>query len=224
MKKIGELTEQEILKLSDADVDKMVKLEMAEQGIKILSEPKEPTYNKEPDKAIRGYKPVGCEFYLKDATAAEKISKIIGDNKDKIYRSEYYDNAYTKKLLKQGDYYSYGTITEDLFYKETELRDYDEAINKNKEIKEKYNTLLKEYNSSFEHSKRIRSDIWEQVLVVREKYEHLEELTARYREYLEIAEGNKEIAMKFLKKAYSPSGEEELYVENNVSIDSAEQE
>ena len=42
MKKINEMTEQEILALSEVDVQNMIKFRMMEEGIKIVDKPKEP--------------------------------------------------------------------------------------------------------------------------------------------------------------------------------------
>lgn len=42
MKNISEMTEQEIIALSDEDVQKMIKLRMMEEGIKLLDKPKVP--------------------------------------------------------------------------------------------------------------------------------------------------------------------------------------
>lgn len=42
MKKIGEMTEQEILALSEQDIQNMIKFRMMEEGIKIIDKPKKP--------------------------------------------------------------------------------------------------------------------------------------------------------------------------------------
>lgn len=42
MKGITEMTEQEILALTEEDVQKMIKLRMMEEGIKIMDKPKIP--------------------------------------------------------------------------------------------------------------------------------------------------------------------------------------
>lgn len=42
MKNINEMTEQEILALTEEDVQKMIKLRMMEEGIKIMDRPRVP--------------------------------------------------------------------------------------------------------------------------------------------------------------------------------------
>ncbi len=44
MKRINELTEQEILNLTTKDVELMIKLKKAEEGVKLFPKPKEPSY------------------------------------------------------------------------------------------------------------------------------------------------------------------------------------
>ena len=60
MKKITELTEQEIYELTDTQINVMVNLAKAENGVKFTAQPRQPDYLTENEKDCTVY---GCEIF-----------------------------------------------------------------------------------------------------------------------------------------------------------------
>ena len=55
MKKLNEMTELEILALTDDQIEKIVKYRKAEEGVVLMEKPIEPSYEEEPNKDITLY-------------------------------------------------------------------------------------------------------------------------------------------------------------------------
>ena len=78
MKNISEMTEQEIIALSDEDVQKMIKLRMMEEGIKLLDKPKVPElFEIEPADTQYFSIPLLDGFAFTDIEEATKVAEIL---------------------------------------------------------------------------------------------------------------------------------------------------
>jgi hypothetical protein len=215
MKQITELTEQEILTLTDEQLDLMVKYKMAEEGIKILEPPTEPVYLPIPQNDDSAFEIVGTNFYTKNRDVAEIISEAIASRTSELLKEGYTNYNYSDKYLKPLEDYEtdqLGTIKQKPFYRKDTLLNIAPTKDKNKEIKEEYDQKVSEYNSAQDAADYIRVGIYSRYREVIKKYDDLETLQRTYNNYLQLAEGNKDIALNFLKKAYSVSEEAEYYV------------
>ena len=90
MKKITELSEKEILDLTIEDVELMIKLKKAEEGIKLLPKPKEPIYFdiKAPDVVVYSCILFGDNLVFEDIEELNKVINVIKNTASK-YRLEY---------------------------------------------------------------------------------------------------------------------------------------
>lgn len=78
MKGITEMTEQEILALTEEDVQKMIKLRMMEEGIKIMDKPKIPElFEIEPADIQYFSIPLLDGFAFTDINEATKVAEIL---------------------------------------------------------------------------------------------------------------------------------------------------
>lgn len=214
MKQITELTEKEILALTDDQLLNMVKYKMAEDGIKILEKPIVPVYEPLPVKDDIAFSIGGLNFFTKDEKVAKELSALMMKNGDKFLNSSY-TTDYNNKFLKEMDEYSiksFGKIEEVGFYTRDRIGVINGMIAANKKLKEDYEAKLAEYNSANDEADYIRVDIYDRFREVRDKFAKMEELKHQYASYLSLAGGNATIAMNFLKKAYNVSEEAEYYV------------
>lgn len=215
MKKITEMTEKEVLGLTNEQLELMVKLEMAEQGVKILDRPTEPDYQKETPKDGVAYNINGCTYYALDEKIAKEIGAVIEKHKNSLFNYSYRSGDYNDKIIKPIDSYSLphiGSISKEEYYTDAvtlAVRDIKKA---NKELKEAYEELLKEYNQAQEGKSEIAGSIYGVFRQVSQKYYDFDILRSRYNEYLDLADQNYDVALKFLKKAYSVSDEAEEYI------------
>ncbi len=220
MKKINELTEEEILALNDEDIELMIKLVKAQEGIKLTPRPKEPDYFKiaEPDKVVYSCPLFGDDLVFENIEELNDTVKFIL-------------KAASKGQLK----YDYNKLGSDYKYMSVELekpygadwhstnshRVYSielynqivDAATQNKKLKEQYGKELKEYETIIESAKWIETEIMDKVSEVREKFWKLESLCRKFKyDYMPLSNNNESVAMAFLDKAYSLTEEQKSYV------------
>lgn len=215
MKQITELSEKEILALTDNQLNTMVQYKMAEEGIKILEYPNKPEFAPIPKKDDSAFVVGGLTYPLTNKGAAEEISKIMAKYREYFINTAYNQKDYSIKYLKPLDDYAtdnLGKVSEEQFFKAETERKISEDKQLNKDIEQAYQVELAEYNEAYERRKEIESVIYGAFHEVNTKYADMERLKAKYEQYLLLAEDNAETAMKFLKNAYTVSYQAEYYV------------
>jgi hypothetical protein len=216
MQKIEDLNEQEILALTDEQIEKFVKLRMAEEGIKIIQVPVEPKYTKLPAPAVPAHSINGVSYPVTDKGAADRISAAIKKEAAYFTYTDYDYRASDIKYLNGGSFEGIGSIDTRMYYTKSQGAELKEVARKNKELEDAYNAELREYTDNREQATEIRKEIEGIVENVRSKYRMFDRLLASFKEYLTLADGNSEIAWKFLHKAYSVSPEAAQYIEENT--------
>jgi hypothetical protein len=215
MKTIQEMTDQEILALTPENLDHMVKLRMAEEGIKILPYPSAPELITIPDKDDFAYDIKGTELLFREKADAEAIADFILSYKEKALTEDYTNDYNYKHLAPVGSVWrskEFGVISRCEFYTKETLASTKKNIEENARIKKLHDAEMSEYNNSISDGESIREEIHGRYNEVVEKYEEFERLKRRYSEYLELADNQPDIAMNFLKKAYKVSEEAEDYI------------
>lgn len=189
---------------------------MAEAGIKILTKPVEPAYQELPKKTILLYDVSGITYLFSDKLIAEDEGQALQAASSKMKSSSYVGNDYTHKKVKNLDEYdikNIGKVTEVLLYSTDDAIQADEISKVNKQLKAQYETLLSEFKTNENEADYIRVEIWDKVKHVQAKHNNMADMKYHYERYLDLAEGNKKIALNFLKKAYSIDEETEYYVQ-----------
>lgn len=218
MKQITEMTEQEILSLTDEQLENLIKYGMAEEGIKILDRPKEPKYFEVPAGDVIAYKVGGFDKLFIDQKDAQSASEFILSLKKNL-REDSYGKHYSLKFLTSDNYgfENIGNVQPLKFYSRELIEKIEGNYSTNESLKKAYEKSLKEYNENYESAEFIREEIYDRFREVQDKYRNMEHLLNTYTGYLNIAEGNSEIAMNFLKKAYTVDAEAESYIVNNLN-------
>lgn len=109
MKGITEMTEQEILALTEEDVQKMIKLRMMEEGIKIMDKPKIPElFEIEPADIQYFSIPLLDGFAFTDINEATKVAEILKSAKS-LRKVDYDWNKLGSdyKFLKKSERYKF---------------------------------------------------------------------------------------------------------------------
>lgn len=226
MKKINELSDKEILALTDEQLDKMVKLEMAEKGIKILENPNQPKYEELPAKTEIGYNVSGISYVISDKDTADKLSVALSEASKHMVNTNYVGNDYKNKYVKRLENYvleNIGKVTTEHFYDRKTLESINTVIGNNKQLEEAYTQEVSEYNEAYDAASAIREEIYGKRNEVDNKYYSLNKLKSSYDNYLQLADGNAKTAMKFLKNAFVVSEEAEKFVvdgkvDNNAPV------
>ena len=225
MKTIKELTEQEVLSLSDEDIVKMIKYKMADEGIVFVDRPKVPCYIKIPTPKTKVYycNLLGEKISFINMEELNSVIELLNSCETLVSVTSDYDlpeeNKYKIKDKVENISYHSGasdTITPVSAYTNSEYILIKEDLRLNKKYKKEYDENIKLYNSYVSESKWIKDDIMNEINEVREKYNKLNNYAYKYaKDYLPLSDNNEDVAMKFLKKAYSLNEEEQEYVTNN---------
>ena len=211
MKRLNQMTVDEILNISDETITKLHKLAYAENGIKIMSEPTCPKKPDVPAPDMIMYECGSITSSSKDFIDA--LSNLLVKNKALIrnYSSKY---DFSPTLHVESEYNRYGhenqVTTLEVYSKELYAQIEDE-LQMYKEEKKEYETLMKEYKANEEEAKKWREAVYNIISRVRNYVSQKESYLRKFEEYLEIAEGDKDIAYKFFNKAYPSIKTKYLY-------------
>ena len=223
MKGLTEMTEQEILALTEEDVQKMIKLRMMEEGIKIMDKPKIPElFEIEPADIQYFSIPLLDGFAFTDINEATKVAEILKSAKS-LRKVDYDWNKLGSdyKFLKKSERYKFnGNSDFDIIsgwaYSDELYAKISNFAAQNKVMKEQAAKDQKEYDEKMQEASGIISEISGWVKGVKVKYERLNRLTYKFAtDYYPLSDHNEDMAMKFMAKAYSFTDEEKEYILQN---------
>lgn len=208
MKLINSMTHEEILQLNATDIERMVKYICATEGIKLLPEPIEPVKPKhEPN--------LHC-FKLDDWFCAvreplDKIAEVFNEYRYQLKVSSY-DYGLGSAYQKLGEpSYQIENMVKVEPTKVYDANMYDKIQAEAriyKEAKEQFDKDLSEYRKNNKLVAEATSWLWDHFHQANKLQREIDALKQRWSEYLEIANGDKETAEKFMRKAYDVSDEQ----------------
>ena len=211
------MTEQEILALTEEDVQKLIKLRMMEEGIKIMDKPKIPElFEIEPADIQYFSIPLLDGFAFTDINEATKVAEILKSAKS-LRKVDYDWNKLGSdyKFLKNSEKYKFDIISGWAYSDELYAKISSFAA-QNKVMKEQAAKDRKEYDEKMQEASGIISKISGRVKEVKVKYERLNRLTYKFAtDYYPLSDHNEDMAMKFMAKAYSFTDEEKEYILQN---------
>lgn len=223
MKLIENLTEQEILNLTDEQVRDLCTSEHIVRGVRIPIAPKKPTI-KEIDQpnSVCYYIEAIPNYLFTTMNDAKKVYDAIMAAKPNMRSLEY--KYFGDNVFRYPDTIIDGTYRESALSISTikcykSFDDVDKLASDAKENYEKqkdYKAEMEEYNREKEESDKINSIVLSRINEVKSKYNaynaHLDVFKTLY---IPVSD-NKEEAMKFFKLAYKIDKEEEDYILNNL--------
>jgi hypothetical protein len=225
MKQITEMTEQEILALTEEDVQKMIKLRMMEEGIKLLDKPKVPElFEIEPADIQYFSIPLLDGFVFTDLEEATKVAETLKNAKslrkvdydwNKIGSDyKYLKKSYRYKFNGESDF----DILSGWAYSNELYAKISSFAAQNKIMKEQAEKDKKEYENQLSESAELIQEITGRVREIHNKYERLERLVYKFTtDYYPLSDNNEDMAIKFMTKAYSLSDEEREYILSKYS-------
>lgn len=202
MKKITEMTHEEIVKLTEEDIQKMVRRAAAEEGVRFLDAPIPPERpNVAFDSTIYGF----GDFHSYDMDFLRKLQSLIYEHVDKLRDLDYdWQIGSEYKSPKPLDGYrmerfarieTIRCVSQDLYLaSKSKLQEHKKAM-------EQYEKDLKEWESNESHLDEIKSEIgtvWNNAL---RKESDIEKHKARFKEYRQLG-CDEETSIKFYRKAY----------------------
>lgn len=220
MKKINEMTEQEILALSENDIQNMIKFRMMEEGIKVIDKPKKPElFEIEPADQKVYVIPVLDGYAFTDFAEAQKVADALREAKS--FRKVDYDwnkLGSNFKYLEKKDRYTYNnegdfSISEISVYSSKLYANIVDFAAQNKAMEKQVEKDIAEYDNAYAAASDITLEIRSRISEVREKHERLERLMRSFvNDYYPLSNNNEEMAMKFMSKAFTLTDDEEKYI------------
>ena len=220
MKKINEMTEQEILALREQDIQNVIKFRMMEEGIKVIDKPKKPElFEIEPADQKVYVIPILNGYAFTDFAEAQKVADALREAKS--FRKVDYDwNKLGSgfKYLEKKDRYTYDDagdfgISEICVYSNKLYANIVDFAAQNKAMNEQVEKDIKAYNDAYAAASEITLEIRSRVSEVREKHERLERLARSFaNDYYPLSDNNEEVAMKFISKAFTLTDDESKYI------------
>ena len=145
MKKINEMTDQEILSLTDAEVDKMIRFRLMEEGIAMIERPVEPEYEAY-EGIIEAYSLSMLSFIVfEDERDAAKVLNVLNECESMVRTTS--DWGLGEKVI----YREVSNMNNNVSTERVSLikkDDYSKAIRvkeKNDAVKEKYKAQMEVY-------------------------------------------------------------------------------
>ncbi len=221
LKKIENYTNEELLLLTDQEVDLIIKLHLADAGIKFPVKPEEPTYFAVPEADTTVYRVTGADVLFSDKAVAEEVAKVMREHISSLYITEYFNGDYEHQTLKSAqNSYNFNEgiqVVVVRHYSKELLKEISDNLAQNKQLKKDYEAARAEYDSAYKDGSEIMEEVRSVVRNAKEAQREKQRLLEHYKEYLELAANNKDIAWNFMKKAYSVSQDQEDYINAYVN-------
>ena len=221
MKDFNKLTNEEVYNLTEADINLYKKLALAENGVKFPVRPERPNSEKiDPDLTIFTIDGLTDRWhglcFRKVEDARTFVDLLIKSASGICYKSSTYgQDCYLKKGLPatyDGKRPSLNICSEKIYSEEVYSRA-KKGIEKFNAEKNAYDKAFAEYEKELAKANEVTAFIDDKVTFVNEDYNRKIRLTRLFvNDYLPVAENNEEMAMKFLKKAYEVSEDDEKYI------------
>lgn len=197
MKTIHEMTHQEIIALTDEQVERYIDLECAKAGVPLL--PPEPTA---PDPFVKNKDvevwAVGG-FHFTDRIDAENVVAAINVARSRVELS-YETGSYADRLVEPAEQ-PVSTNAERHYSRAQWQREKDVAT-KARRAQEQHERDMKDYRELVQRRKEIAREIRETVDEAYTREYRRQFLRGEFDRYLRLAENDKRVALRFLSNTY----------------------
>ena len=193
MKRYNQLTNEELLKLQESDIDFLYDLELAHKGIIPVMRPDEPKLTELDNIPYTlVYESRGNVY-----TTKEDAMKVLELN---VYERSYSDSIGEYNVYKLQEY-NYG-IKEHKNYDISSILSVRKIIDCNSALTKKYEDDLRKYKAFIKDTSSIRNEINDAISYAMVELSDLNNARKLYEKHLMLADGNVEIANKFFTDAY----------------------
>lgn len=214
MKTIDKMTDQEIYDLTDEQVEKLIVIRCAEEGVRFMDEPPiMRTYDCKPISPSHFfYYLEGLNIAVLDQDDAIKIAKFLSDFD--LYRTRYDFTISNEKLCSKLGIINIKHIP---MFDTKDEEAYKAIKDKNDKIEAEYKEQVEIYRENVKRMGEIRTEIWTMVIGIRRKIDHMNHLrNILVKEYLPLVDHDMDKAMMFFKKAYDVDDDTERYIREGI--------
>lgn len=196
MRQIDSYTESQLVALTDAELERVIAVQCAVEGVAMLPEKPiapEPFVVK-PD--VEVFEVCGVSYMNK--ADADEVADLVNSKQRAAFG---YDRQY-RQFFKEPTYDGEHMVSRKGYCSSALLDQHSVEIAKAAEAKKAYDAASKEYNSVADVRESIAGRIMEKVYEARERARQRDDFRARFKQYIELADGNTAMALQFFEKAY----------------------
>ena len=220
MKKIYEMSEQEILALTIDDVTMLAKQALMEENVKLIKEPTLPELQKIPKgDVLYYYICLPGDMVFTDMNEAIAVADVLRKCSTLHTRSRNWSlDGRCYNITPVSDDTNFSNVESDWGYSDKAYASITSILESNTKKRTQYNNEMEAYND-FKHKVEDRKlEILPIVYQTIGKYNRLKSLCEDYLEcYLPTAGNDPETAMKFMTLAYGLTEEEKKYIIENTT-------
>jgi hypothetical protein len=197
LKPFQNLTDEEILELTDETIQAYKDLACAEAGVPFVPPVPEKPDTKDvlPDLQVWQFP----DFVVTNHEDAEKILKFIIENQIAVFDLDYCGPKYDRKISQNDTVFEWKSQS---VFSRGHWDEFGKA-------KTQYDILMAEYEKAEEEREKILSKretetgfIDDRISEIYQNQRNKERYTGYFKQYLELAQDNRQIAMSFLRKSY----------------------
>ena len=203
-KRYNELTDKEILKCTKEDIEKLIELECAIEGVKIVDKPEE-IVKPDIERNMQVFKVMGV--LVRTREEAEIIAKAVQQVETYKVHYDYEINYNDRYLEKDSEGVDCSIIVENYPDKKS-LDEVKEKLKRYDKEKKLYDDLKAEYDSARDKRLNIADIIWKHIDKVQSAERERIRMVEEYKKYVILA-NSEEIAKRFLCNAYGKEKVEE---------------
>ena len=207
MKRIGDLTHEELVKLTEQELLFYAKLECAEKGVPILEPVRERTKRPHFEKSVTVFVVEPYNLYFTDSKAAVEVMNLL----DKHTNSRV-DKVYDWNIGHEYEYVR--PMVKDVFINEIKVFDVEMIKNnmdtfmKWKEDSKRFEDAIKEYDNQFAALAKEKNYVFELYYSAMDIERNIKRMREIFKEYLALSKGDRTMANSFFFKAYPNLSEE----------------
>jgi len=194
MKRYTDLTHEELIVLKDEDIERLIDIEIAHDGIMPVGCPVVPSLESEGIiKSEIAYEVGG--IMLKNEEDALIVSRMEQSNTAYDYQAGGYNYQWLDPITER-------TITKKNFYRQSDVVRIKEILQRNKSKREEYEKLKNEYDEFLTVTGKIRDAVysfWREALNLQQEIDEAKAVLEKYRG---LSDGDETVAINFFKNTY----------------------
>lgn len=210
MKRLAEMTSEEVYELKSEDVKKELQMRLIENGlpIDILDRKCEELKLKEPKEEEYAYEVAPFGIHFDSQEKAKEVANLIKKNGGYETSFDYLDTKFYRQVHTRREGYSPIEIR---MVRICDKEEADRIKKENKSILEEYDKL-KTSDEDIKKANDIRDEIDLEIMRRANKYKNNMKLYDIFKEYIDLVDGDKEKAIKLMEVSYSFNDETKEYI------------
>jgi len=199
MKRLKDYTNKELAMLTDEEITNLIDVECMSSGVPLSITPK-PTLKEVPEIQNPTTEIFSVDsYYFTDKDEADNLAEILTSSKSRV-NVEYNYNIGSSdyKYCKKCEANTY--VKKSYCYSNEEYKNLSNTLKLKTEIAKFNKDSIDDYNENMSERNEIINTVWEAIRNAQNEMRKINEALNIYKKYIELSDGNEEIAQSFFKQ------------------------